>query len=397
MRIRLLGSAGVLGVAASAALISSTTASATATRHSDQTTGGYVARVILTGSSLTHQVNGTAQPLTKPDDIVVLDEKLFAAFQNGVGPRGEPSSSDNNTASTLVELTGKGDVIRQWDLTGKIDGLGADPASGTIAATVNEDGNSSLYTIDPSTTGSGSGVVHYLYDQNPLSHGGGTDAVTFMNGLMLVSASAPTVSDGPAVYSVALHPPISPDGTGVATTATVFSDNATATPANPGAPSQLALTDPDSNTVVPSSATRFDGDFMLDSQGDQQQVYVDDPGTPEQSLSVFELSQSVNDTSFVTDEDGTLFVTDELNNSVDAVTGAFHEGDALTAVTPCGSNNAPAKCPATGFPANYLGTIDLNTGSVNQLSVSGASVTPEGTVFVADQNNQGENSSGSDG
>ena len=391
MRIRLLGSVGVLGVAAGAALISSTTAFATPSRHSDQRTEGYVARVILTGSSLTHQVAGTPQPLSKPDDIVLLDGKLFVAFQNGVGPQGEPSSSGNNTASTLVELTGKGDVIWQWDLMGKIDGLGADRTSGTVVAAVNEDGNSSLYRIDPSTTGSRS-AVHYLYDQNPLPHGGGTDGVTFMNGLMLISASAPTVSDGPAVYSVTLHPPVSPGGTGTASATTLFADNAPANPADSGAPSQLALTDPDSNIAVPSSAPRFGGDFMLDSQGDQQQVYVDDPGTSDQSLSVLQLSQSVNDTSFATDEDGTLFVTDASNNSVDTVKGPFQEGEALAAVTPCGSNNAPPTCPAPGFPANYLGAIDLNTGTVNQLSVSGASLTPQGTVFVGDQsNNQGDN------
>ena len=69
---------------------------------------------------------------------------------------------------------------------GKCDGLTADPYNGLLVATVNEDAHSSLYTIDPSR----GRVVHYAYNE-PLSHHGGTDAISFDNGLMLISASAP--------------------------------------------------------------------------------------------------------------------------------------------------------------------------------------------------------------
>ena len=387
MRNRLLASAGVVGLFAGTALAFSTTASAVPPHRSDDRSNGYTARVILSGSSLSRDVDGSSEPLTKPDDIAFLGGKLFVGFQNGVGSQGEPTSS-GNSASTLVELTRGGHVVRQWDLTGKIDGLGADQASRRIAASVNEDGNSSLYTVDPSAPSSNQ-VTHYLYSQNPLPHGGGTDAVTFRGGKMFVSASAPTVADGPAVYEVSLHQPTSPGGTGVAETSTVFSDNANAIPANQGAPSQLALTDPDSNTRVPPDAPRFAGDFILDSQGDQEQIYVSHPATVHQSLSVLQLSQAVDDTSFVTSDEGVLFVTDSRNDSVDAVTGHFHVGDALAGVTPCGSNSAPSVCPAAGFPANYLGIIDLNTGAVSPLTVAGASLTPQGgLVFVGRGDNQ---------
>ena len=46
----------------------------------------------------------------------------------------------------------------------------------------------------------------------------------------------------------------------------------------PARPCKLALTDPDSNEVVPPDAPRFGGDFMLTSQGDQQQIFVDSVG-----------------------------------------------------------------------------------------------------------------------
>src|SRR5579872_2721087 len=42
--------------------------------------------------------------LTGPDDIAKLDGHVFVAYQNGVGPNGEPSPT-GNTKSTVVEYT----------------------------------------------------------------------------------------------------------------------------------------------------------------------------------------------------------------------------------------------------------------------------------------------------
>ena len=67
-----------------------------------------------------------------------------------------------------------------------------------------------------------------------------------------------------------------------------------------GNSTQLALTDPDSNEVVPRSSPRFGGDFMLTSQGDLQQIYVSGAGTPHQRLAALTLSQSVDDTAWPT-------------------------------------------------------------------------------------------------
>ena len=57
--------------------------------------------------------------------------------------------------------------MKQWDVTGKIDGLGADPATGQVIATVNEDSKSSLYAV------SGGTVTHYTYSPSPLPQRGG--------------------------------------------------------------------------------------------------------------------------------------------------------------------------------------------------------------------------------
>jgi hypothetical protein len=104
------------------------------------------------------------------------------------------------------------------------------------------------------------------------------------------------------------------------------------------------------------------------------------------------ISQSVDDTAFATG-DGILYTTDPSNDSVDAVTGPFRAGEVFTAATPCGANAAPATCPAPGFPANYLATLDLTSGTVSQLTVSGSVLSPQGLLFLADgggHENQGD-------
>lgn len=379
-----LGGAAVAALTSAGALpgIAGATPAGSTAAHA----GGYNARVVLDGADLRHPVKGGSEALTNPDDLTRLENRLFVAFQNGVGSTGGPSST-GNTASTVVEFTPAGRVVNQWDLTGKVDGLTADPQSRTVAATVDEDGNSSLYTIEPS--GSSGLINHYVYNLNPLPHGGGTDAVTFMNGLMLISASAPTNPAGPAVYAAFLRPPQSAGTDGLAMLSPLFYDNSAGNPADSGATSPLALTDPDSNGSVPASAPRFGGDFQLNSQGDKEQVYVSHPGTADQSLSVLALSQSVDDTAFPTGA-GVLYASDPDADTVDTLTGPFRSGDVITAATPCDANNAPATCPAPGFPANFLATLDLTSGTVSPLTVSGTTVNPQGLLFVGHGDDQGD-------
>ncbi len=64
------------------------------------------------------------------------------------------------------------------------------------------------------------------------------------------------------------------------------------------------------------------------------------------------------------------------------VTGRFRDGTILTAVTPCNANSAPSTCPAPGFPANYLGTVNPWTGQVSAVPVSGPNLQPKGLIFL---------------
>ncbi len=370
--------AGLLGTAGcSSSGSSSGSGSASASASSKTLT----VKQIAFGTTLKHtfQPGGKGasrtEHLIQPDDIVTLGGNLYVGFQNGVGSQGEPSGS-GNLDSTLVEFKPAGSVVKQWDVTGKIDGMGADPATGRVFATVNEDSKSSLYVV------SGGTVTHYTYTPSPLPQLGGTDAVAMYKGKILISASAPGTSgkapaSAPAVFAVTLNA-----GAKTAAAAPFFADNATATGVNApnaGKTVTLALTDPDSNEVVPSSSPEFAGDFMLNSQGDQELIFS---GANGQNLRVLKISNPVDDTAWATSASGSLYATDAGADTVDAITGSFTPGTAYTAVAPCNANSAPTVCPTPpAYPGNSLGTINLKTGAVGKVALTGP-ITPKGLIFI---------------
>jgi hypothetical protein len=375
--------AGLAGLALGGAALASASA---------DTSSQYQVTQILNGKSLQHSfvpsgsTTSMTEPLSAPDDITAFGRYLFVSFQNGVGAQGEPSS-DGNTATTIVGFTADGTVIGQWDLVGKCDGLTADPLRGELIATVNEDGNSSIYTIEPFAPTSEQ-VQHYTYNE-ALPHLGGTDAIAVYHGQVLVSASAPGTTTGtltvaPAVYSVTFD-----SATLVATVTPVFNDTDPAALANvgpgEGQVSPLALTDPDSSEVVAPAAPRFAGDFMLDSQGDLQEIFLHQRQNGDASgvsLSVLNLAVSIDDSAWPTSSFGHLFGADASTDTVDMVTGPFRPGSMFVAVTPCNANAAPATCPAPGFPAPYLGQENMWTGAIAPVTVTGSGFQPHSLIFV---------------
>jgi hypothetical protein len=371
--------AGMAGIAAF-------TLPAAATTHQPAPT--YHVRVLLSGKNLHHRYTKAgspeqhAEPLAAPGGITYLDGHLFTAFQNGVGPHGQ-ASRDGNRDSTIVEFTLSGAVVKQWDIRGKNAGLTANRRTGLLVATVNEDANSSLYTIRPAT-----GVLtHYAYAK-PLPHRGGTGAISFDNGLMLISASAPGTSGAPArdpgypaVYLVTLN-----KARHLAYFGALFHDGSRATAVNgphSGHPVTLARTDPDSSEVVPGIEARFAGDFLVTSPGDKEQVYVSAPRTRHQHLWVLGLSQPVEATAWSTSWHGSFYATSTGGDTVDVISGSFWPGTAFVSVTPCQAGHAPAACPGPGSPASWLGQLDMSTGHIARVSLSGAALHPQGVIFVA--------------
>ncbi|MEO8888717.1 MAG: hypothetical protein ABI429_05425 [Jatrophihabitantaceae bacterium] len=312
-------------------------------------------------------LNAASHGWTQPDDLTSVGRDLYVGFQNGVPSTG--GTTGTPTWSTIVKLRLDGSIEHSWQIVGKCDGLTADPAHDRLIATVNEDGNSSLYTIPTRGTGA---PRHYTYDASPLPHGGGTDSITIEHGKIYIAVSAPTDA-GPALYQIVLH------GRTAHLAAAPFYDSSSATIANPGSHPQtnLALTDPDSSTLVPRQSPRFGGDFMLDSQGDQQAVFAAHVGRDNQQLQVLNLSQSVDDTAFATSSDGLLVTNDSTADSVVVISGRFVPGRAYTAVTPGNANSAPAN-PGP----NYLGSIDLRTGNVSPVTTSMPSLQPHGLIYL---------------
>ena len=165
----------------------------------------------------------------------------------------------------------------------------------------------------------------------------------------------------------------------------MFYDEARASVANAGHGGQvrLALTDPDSNEVVPASAARFAGDFMLTSQGDKEQIFVQHPARRRQALPVLRLTQSVDDTAWASSHDGQLYATDNGAGTVDVITGPFTRGSVFVAVTPCDANGAAATCLGPGYPANYLGVLNPWTGHISRVPLGGPVLQPQGLLFMS--------------
>jgi hypothetical protein len=116
---------------------------------------------------------------------------------------------------------------------------------------------------------------------------------------------------------------------------------------------------------------------MLNSQGDQQLIFDHQVGS-HQDLQVLNLSQSVDDTAWATSRSGALYTTDSHADTLDVIYGHLAPGTAYTSVTPCNANSAPPTCKAP----NYLGTVNLKTGAVTKVPLTGAAVQPKGLIFV---------------
>ncbi|HEY5316783.1 MAG TPA: hypothetical protein VIJ20_02300 [Solirubrobacteraceae bacterium] len=340
--------------------------------------------VFASGAKILHATPKGSVAISLPDDITYLGHHIFVGFQNGVGPQGQASTTGNRD-STIVEFSLSGHPVDQWDVVGKCDGLTADPLDGRVIATVNEDAHSSVYEIDPAAGGA---AVHYRYSE-PLPSKGGTDAIEIYHRMVLISASAPGTTGAaapsakyPAVYRAVFHA-----ASRVAAIRPLFFDEAAAVLANTNSPMygkhvHLALTDPDSNEVVPAYAHRFAGDFMLTSQGDKEQVFVGGAGTRHQTLSVLTLSDSVDDTAWASDRSGAIYTTDNSANTIIKVTGPFKRGSVFVADTPCDAGDAPSTCPGPGFPANYLGELNPDTGAITRVVLHGPSVQAQGMLFL---------------
>ncbi|MDB4895169.1 MAG: putative cell wall binding protein [Firmicutes bacterium] len=307
-----------------------------------------------------------------PDDITLLAGNTFVSYQNGIGTKGEANKS-GGTVSTVVEYDGAGAIVNQWDLAGKCDGLTADPANNRILATVNEDGNSSMFIINP-TAVAGQQVQQIAFNvdpgklptTDPLAWGGGTDSIAIQNGNIYLNASAPAAdANGNFTHAALVQANIQGN---TATLKPIMMGNATATDVASGNPVTLNVSDADSSTVVPSASAQYAGDLMVDDQGDSQLIFVHHAGAADQTQTRLSIGTQVNDVVWATSTQGTLYVTDTSANKVYAITGNFTPGTVFVA------------CPNDSGVGSFVGILDLKTGNITPVAIGLKA--PKGLLFV---------------
>lgn len=87
---------------------------------------------------------GTTLGATQPDSIYLANGSIWVAYQDGADSTGLSGSS------TVVSYSLSGTVQNTWTIKGNVDGLRVDP-TGLVWALQNNDGNSTLTTINPTT------------------------------------------------------------------------------------------------------------------------------------------------------------------------------------------------------------------------------------------------------
>jgi hypothetical protein len=246
-----------------------------------------------------------------PDSIAVVGSDVFVGYGNGGAPDGS-----NGAMSTIAEYNSSGALLASLTVTGHNDGLRYDPSTGQLWAVQNEDANPNLVLINPKTLAT-SGP--FSFSATP--HGGGYDDVAFGPTGTFVSASNPGFNPNtqPAIVSATLSG-------GVVDVTGALWGNAKARVLNPsGGTTTLNLQDPDSMIFAPN------GQLVLDSQADHQLVFVTNPGTQTQGVSVLNLAGEVDDTVFGTGARQELLVADTAANIVYSVVGDFAAGTGTSA------------------------------------------------------------------
>jgi hypothetical protein len=146
--------------------------------------------------------------------------------------------------------------------------------------------------------------------------------------------------------------------TEVNVTGGVLAGNATAHVINTGGTTTLNLLDPDSLIFGPKNQ------LVLDSQSDQQLVFISHPGSNAQSVSVLNLTTTVDDTVFAKGGQQPLLFSDRSSGKIYELTGKFGAGQAISAAD----------------SANLIAALDLKSGELTPL-VSGLD-SPHGEAFL---------------
>jgi len=288
--------------------------------------------------------------MNHPDDIQYIGGKVWIGWQNS-------SAKDGSTTkpSTIAEYTSSGKQLKTWSVIGHADGLHMDPATGTLWVTANEDAKPRLYLINPSS----SSVTTVSVPATP--QGGGLDDLRFVNGNAYVSASNPTLNSAgnntaPALLKVTVS------GT-AAHLSPAFMANAKVTTLNPPISSTtLNLTDADSQQIDPQ------GDLVLNSQGDQELIFIHGLGTSSVTGKVLSLGGQIDDVVWPSSANGCLLVADNASGVYSVCSNIWVPS---TPVVDAAND---------GTTISFVGTLNLGSGQITPFLVGMNN--PHGMAFI---------------
>ncbi len=271
-----------------------------------------------------------------PDSLVVDNGFVYIDYQNTTAK----DCTDKNT-STVVQYDMHGKMLKTFTVPGHSDGMRADPSTHLLWVTSCEDGNPKFVTIDPS---SGT-ITPYTFPPTP--HGGGYDDLCFLNGLVFIAASNPSVNSAgvnpfPAIDKMTLS-------NGKVNLTPVLLGNATATDLIASAKTTLNEVDPDSMTVDLS------GQLVLVNQAGSELVFLKNPGTPQQTVTRMPVGDQLDDTVWATSSQGRLLVTDGVIGNtywINAFPGTVY-------------TQAPDDSGTVGF----VGVINMMTGFITPVVI----------------------------
>ena len=140
----------------------------------------------------------------------------------------------------------------------------------------------------------------------------------------------------------------------------------------PGATPE-ALTDPDSNALVPYSSPLYGGQYMLNSQGDQLLVFARLRWNGSLALTELPLNQGgtpagVDDVAWATDGGGTLYATDHSANAIYKITGPFVPGQSFAALDSVGTAGDNLEIDRLDLPTGTLSPFITGFGEVKGLT-----------------------------
>jgi hypothetical protein len=319
-----------------------------------------VTKVSVFATGTAPGVNGT-----QPDSITVGDGSVWVEYGNGADSTGLSGSS------TIVRYDFNGTVQDVFSIAGLVDGLKVNPVTGMVWALQNNDGNSMLSLINPTTN-----IVSAPLSYAVTSSSRGYDDVAFLDNKVYLSYSNPVNPGDPVVQS--LDQGNTPTGT--LTTTEVI----TALDTNPAfTDSSLPPPDIDSLKSTPN------GDLVLTSEGDSpgmglppppstagEYTLIANPGTPKQTVTnVLVNNAGVNvfgmdDVIFPGATSGWLYVASTGSNAVYRLW--------LTGLDP----NAPI-ISIGGL--DEVAVVNPTTGNVETALLTGARglMSPHGMDFVA--------------